>query len=418
MTRTGQPFIANDVLDISELKPDLDIYLGLQLSAFVCMPLIKSSKLLASMCVSSSTPREWTENDIKLLKETAERTLVAVERARTEELLRENQKRQTFLLTLSDALRTLSDPVVIQETTTRLLGEHLGVERTYYAWCDEVRQMAMIERDYYRTGSVSLAGVHQYEDFGEIVKVIGKGGEFIANDVMLMPEVQPQWENYIAIGLRSLVAIPLIKDGVMVAAMAITDSAPRIWTKNEILLLKEVAERTWAAVEQNRAEKALLESEERFRSFVAASSNLVYRLSPDCEEMNVLSGRDLKMDSEKPISNWLDAYIPSHEHLRLRSIIAEAIREKRMFELEYEVARTDGSVGWSFSRAVPILDKQGNIQEWIGTASDITVRKTAEQQLQRFNNLLENKVTERTAELKEKRDQTVSVQAFPISPEL
>lgn len=409
VTRTGRPFIANDVLDINGLKPDLDIYLGLQLRAFVCMPLIKSSKLLATMCVSSSTPREWTENDIKLLKETAERTLAAVERARTEELLRENQKRQTFLLTLSDALRTLSDPVVIQETTTRLLGEHLGVERTYYAWCDEVRQMAMIERDYYRSGSISLAGVHQYEDFGEIVKVIGKGGEFIANDVMLMPEVQPQWENYIAIGLRSLVAIPLIKNGVMVAAMAITDSVPRTWTRNEILLLKEVGERTWAAVEQSRAEKALLESEERFRSFVATSSDLVYRLSPDCQEMDILSGRDLKMNTEEPIKNWLTTYIPSHEHLRVRTKINQAIREKKMFELEYEVVKTDGSAGWSFSRAVPILDKQGSIQEWIGTASDITARKAAEQQLQSFNVILERKVNERTAELKEKRDQLQSV---------
>jgi PAS domain-containing protein len=34
-------------------------------------------------------------------------------------------------------------------------------------------------------------------------------------------------------------------------------------------------------------------------------------------------------------------------------------------------------VGWTFSRAVPLLDENGDIVEWFGAASDITARKQA-----------------------------------------
>ena len=41
---------------------------------------------------------------------------------------------------------------------------------------------------------------------------------------------------------------------------------PRAWTPADIAAVQEVAERTWAAVERARAERALRESEERHRS--------------------------------------------------------------------------------------------------------------------------------------------------------
>ena len=45
--------------------------------------------------------------------------------------------------------------------------------------------------------------------------------------------------------------------------------------------------------------------------------------------------------------------------------------------------RADGTFGWTHSRAVPILDDAGHIIEWFGTASDVTRRKQAEENLQR-----------------------------------
>ena len=47
--------------------------------------------------------------------------------------------------------------------------------------------------------------------------------------------------------------------------------------------------------------------------------------------------------------------------------------------------RVDGSLGWTYSKAVPILDTDGEIVEWIGSAADVTSRKVAEEALKSAN---------------------------------
>lgn len=64
-----------------------------------------------------------------------------------------------------------------------------------------------------------------------------------------------------------------------------------------------------------------------------------------------------------------------------RTAIDEAIRTRTIFALEHRVLHIDGHHGWTYSRAVPILDDSGQIREWIGMASDITARKAIEEKL-------------------------------------
>jgi PAS domain-containing protein len=63
------------------------------------------------------------------------------------------------------------------------------------------------------------------------------------------------------------------------------------------------------------------------------------------------------------------------------AVIAQAILNKSTFVFEHRVRRADGTLGWTFSRAVPLFDENGEIVEWFGAASDITDRKIAEQAL-------------------------------------
>ncbi|MBD8530077.1 MULTISPECIES: ATP-binding protein [unclassified Massilia] len=130
-----------------------------------------------------------------------------------------------------------------------------------------------------------------------------------------------------------------------------------------------------------RAEAARSESEKRFRALVSASAEVVYRMNPDWTELHQLEGRGFVQDTLDARPLWIDAYIPPQDHALVRQAIEAAIRARAPFEAEHRVRRLDGSYGWAYSRAVPMLDARGEIYEWIGAASDITDRKRAEEKL-------------------------------------
>ena len=129
---------------------------------------------------------------------------------------------------------------------------------------------------------------------------------------------------------------------------------------------------------RNEAERRVRESEARFRAFASATSDVVYRMSPDWSEMRHLEGREFIADTHQPSRIWLEKYIHPDDQPLMMETIARAIRSKSVFQLEHRVIRVDGSLGWTHSRAVPILDAQGEIVEWFGAASDVTQRKQAE----------------------------------------
>lgn len=127
-----------------------------------------------------------------------------------------------------------------------------------------------------------------------------------------------------------------------------------------------------------RAEQALRDSEARYRAFVTASSDVVYRMSPDWSEMRQLQGRAFLSDTDQPSDAWLNSYINPEDQPAVNAAIQRAIRTQSTFELEHRVICADGSLGWTLSRAVPIIGDAGEIREWLGAASDITAAKHAE----------------------------------------
>ncbi|MCC3156025.1 PAS domain-containing protein [Hymenobacter sp. 15J16-1T3B] len=131
--------------------------------------------------------------------------------------------------------------------------------------------------------------------------------------------------------------------------------------------------------ERQGTAQALLASQEQFRLFVTASLNVVYQMSADWRQMYRLAGQRVMADTPTTTDSWLQAYIPAEDWPVVSAAIEQAIRSKSIFELEHRVFLADGSVGWVHSRAMPVLDARGELVEWIGTGSDITARKHAEE---------------------------------------
>ncbi len=131
--------------------------------------------------------------------------------------------------------------------------------------------------------------------------------------------------------------------------------------------------------ERKQAEEALSVSEDRFRAFVTTSSDVVYRMSPDWSEMRQFHGKGFLADMKKSSNTWVQEYIHPEEQPHVTAVINEAIRMKSIFELEHRVRRADGSLEWTLSRAVPLIDENGEIVEWFGAATDITDRKRIEE---------------------------------------
>lgn len=129
--------------------------------------------------------------------------------------------------------------------------------------------------------------------------------------------------------------------------------------------------------EKVEGRRALWESQRRFKALVTATSYSTFRMSPDWAEMQQLAGSGFFPDTNMPNPNWLDQYILPEDHPKVIFGLQKAIEGKSVFELEHRVKKRDGTIGWTLSRAVPIVGENTQIIEWFGAATDVTEQVAA-----------------------------------------
>lgn len=220
---------------------------------------------------------------LNIAVETTEQVLSRRDAALRADAAREIEERKAFALSLADALRPLADPAAIQAEAARLLGRHLEANRVHYG---EVRAEAdgtfMTEiRQGYGHGLAPMIGTFRQQDGGWAHRLLSShraGRTVVCQDVDADPTIGADEAAVIRQGgYRAYVAVPLVKAGLWVAVLAVHSVHPRHWTEAEVALVEETAERTWAAVEQARAETALRESEARYRALFESIDEGFYR---------------------------------------------------------------------------------------------------------------------------------------------
>jgi PAS domain S-box-containing protein len=135
------------------------------------------------------------------------------------------------------------------------------------------------------------------------------------------------------------------------------------------------------------AETALRESEERFQQMATNIQEIFWML--DAENMKVLyvnpayetitgrSGESLKVD---PKSH--EEVIHPADRVRILSRLDELVQAGK-FDEEFRITRADGVTHWMWVRGFPVRDSAGIVRRLVGTAQDISARKSAEEEIAR-----------------------------------
>jgi PAS domain S-box-containing protein len=174
------------------------------------------------------------------------------QRKKAEDALRESESHIACLLELTDAIKFLSDSNAIESTASRLLGEHLKADRVGYF---KIEGDDCVIENGYAPLAPHLSGRFPVSAFGKrLMSTYQKGQMVVMNNIAEEPLTPEERESYLRIQVQAQISIPLIKNGEFSGGMTVHSITPRVWTPREKWLLKETAERTWAAIERKKAE--------------------------------------------------------------------------------------------------------------------------------------------------------------------
>lgn len=137
--------------------------------------------------------------------------------------------------------------------------------------------------------------------------------------------------------------------------------------------------------DRKKAEEALLESEERYRSIVENAAEGIFQTTPEGRFLhtNISFARMMGYESPEDVVRCLtnvgsQLYVnPSDRHLALKTMNEEGII--RAFQTQF--LRNDGTTIWVSLSGRPVRKSDGTVLYYEGTVVDITERKRSEEEL-------------------------------------
>jgi PAS domain S-box-containing protein len=296
------------------------------------------------------------------------------------EALRVSAARQDVLLRLADALRELNTPDDIVLTACLILGSQLNAARVQYAEVDPGQDTFSVTLGWTRAGVAPLPATRfRLDDFGPgVVAGLRRGEPMRVDDVRLDARTAPFAGAYAAIGVRANLAVPLLRAGVLVTVLSLQDDVARAWSDDDVLVARDMAERTWSAVETARAQ-ALLRAERDQSQYIFDSMREGFvMLDPDWTIAYVNSAA--QHIARRPRTELLGQHhwdaIPTLVGTPVEALYRR-VQQTRMAEtMEYQHVFADGRQGWFDVRVYPSLT--GGLAVFY---QDIGSRKGVEEEL-------------------------------------
>ena len=191
-----------------------------------------------------------------------------------------------------------------------------------------------------------------------------------------------------ATGTEASVVVPISIEGRVIGALGVSFGTARELDADERWFLGALASQVAQALERARLFADLREQDERLRFALEASGTGTW-------EWNIADDRltwssevsDLYARPPDDVPAGLSEYL-EHIHPDDRDRVAEAIRASvdggAPYDIEFRILRPDGALQWNHGVGRVFHDAEGRPQRMLGTTRDVTDRKLAEAERDRF----------------------------------
>ena len=304
-----------------------------------------------------------------------------------EDRLRESDRQHQFLLELSDRLHTASDPTAAMSAAAELFARHCSLPLVQYLTIDPDGDRFSVSATYSdgwlpdvlrQSGRLSDHGPSWGQQF--------HNGEAIFSDDH-DDRLEADASASRAFGIRSGSAVPLLRNGHLVAIFTTANHEPRNWTAAEKALQREVAQRTWAAVERAKAEAALHVAHDTFRHLVDRSPFGIYAVDADFRLVQVSDGAQKVFENVHPLLGrdfaevlgivWEEPFAgEAIRHFRNTLATGDAYRALNSVEQRADTADTE-AYDWKIERVVLPDGRPGVVCHFY----DLTEKQRQEEQI-------------------------------------
>ncbi len=161
------------------------------------------------------------------------------------------------LVELGDMFRDTDQPDDISYAAAQIIGRSIESSRVGYGEIDSDAESITVVRDWTAPGVTPLSGTFQLREFGSYIDDMKHGDEVCIADVRDDPRTRATADRLESVAARAIVNMPIMENNRLVAMLYMANGCPRRWRSDEILFLREVAERTRIAKERRRTEQAL-----------------------------------------------------------------------------------------------------------------------------------------------------------------
>lgn len=145
--------------------------------------------------------------------------------------------------------------------------------------------------------------------------------------------------------------------------------------------------------ERKRAQDALRESEERFQQMANNIQEIFWMFDAGSKKVvyinrayEIITGRSCELLCED--SRSFREVIHPEDRVRVLSRLSASLEQGR-FDEEFRIVTPNGAVRWVWARGFPVRDPAGIVRRLVGSAQDISARKSAEREIARNLDLAE-----------------------------